>query len=469
MPHLRFVIRQSDIPTLIGSSGSVVKKLEKETNTKIGIDRETGTSGKDWNSRLRSVEVKGNKEDLVKALIEITTTITPPNDEPFLQIQLLLEDEQFTPTRFIKRPKDGRMNKKVESLNEKVSARCKVVPVGQIGGTGIEVLSSSPDAFEEALTKVVDLLLVEGSQGKDATDRESIMKLSKKTIEEQLEEITSKATIAFLIPAEKTSVLIGPKGVTVKKMQKDHDVKLQVESQNSSYTNIGRTVLIHGSIKNIGECIAAITEKIFKGEGDDARVAILLPPRVASFIIGKGGEAIKRVEKQSECVLDIEGANVRTGAGGLEYCRITGNKETIIIGVQGVVARISMQLDILGLTAEAAYPPGLDFKWLPSEAKKSEGPWYFDKPGAFGSSKGAGWVTSGVRDGKAYSTEIRPSPGLASNGWSTTLTPMSAASPPVRSSTSLFFKGVSTRGGGWGASKPWRETITGRSRTPWSR
>jgi len=451
MTRVRFVIRQSDIPTLIGSSGSVVKKLEQETNTKIGIDRETGTNATEWNNRLRSVEVKGEKEDLVKALVEITTTITPTSDDPFLQIQLLLEDEQISHTGFIvKKPRDEQMNKKVESLNNKLSARCKVVPVGQIGGTGIEVLSISQDEFEEALTKVVDLLVSEDSQVNNTVD---LRELSKKTVEEQLQEITTKATIAFLIPFTKTSLLIGAKGATIKAIQKDHDVKLEVEGQNSSYTSIGRTVLICGSIKNIGECLAAITEILFKEESDDAKVAILLPPGVASFIIGKGGEAIKRVQKQTGCTFDIEKVD-RTSTGGLEFCRISGRKDKITLGIQGIVARVSMQLDILGLTAEAAYPRGLDFSWLGSDGNKSMGSLWAGKSGASGSS-GQGWVTSGVREGKAYATEMRP---INSNGWSTTLTSMSAAPTLVRSSAAV----------GWGATKSWMSKSMGRSRTPWS-
>jgi len=476
MPQVRFAIWQRDIPTMIGSSGSMVKKLEKETNTKINIDRESGTNNPDWSSRMRSVEVKGTKKDLVKALIEITTTITPENDAPFLQIQLLLEDELVTPTGFLmKRPKDGQLNKKVDRLNGEVSARCKVISVAQLGRTGIEVLSLSEEEFEEALLKVVDVLLNEESQGQDVSDRQSIIKISKKSIDEQMEEITKETTIAFLIPLNKTSSLIGPKGVTINKMQKDHDVKLQVESQHSAYTSLGRTVLIHGSIMNIGECMAAITAQIFKDESEEARVVILLPPGVAKFIIGRSGEAIKRVEKESECTLDIEGANGRTG-GGLEYCRITGNMETIIKGVQGVVARVSMHLDMNGLTSEEAYPKGLDFSWLPSTGKKS-GPWYSDKSGGFGSAGSSGWRTSGVRDGKVFPSQSREGSGLgirqgsslASTGWSTSVIPSSGTSPSVGSGTRNVFAGASTSGGGWGAANLWRDNKRGSRRTPWGR
>jgi len=207
----------------------------------------------------------------------------------------------------------------------------------------------------------------EGMLGEATTDRRAMFKLVKQSIDEQVKSITSKEAIAFLVPYDKTSTLIGPKGATIKELEKIHDVQLVVEKPESSYCTIGHTALIRGTIEKMGECLADITARIFKSESIQPRVIILLPPGVPRYLIGHSGETIKRVEKESGCKLEIERAETRRNgeiAGrqyDIEYCQITGSEDTIARGVQGVAARILIQLDIQGQSSEATIPAAADF------------------------------------------------------------------------------------------------------------
>jgi len=361
MIKLYFVLRKADIPTLIGSHGSTVKELEKNTNTIIGVQRDDGTLERDFN-RLQRIRIKGTKDNIVKALVEVTNTITPEKDAPYLQLHLLPFDEILSGHQ-----RQKEFARKFEYVNEELSARCKVVCLNPARTLGIEIFSSEEKQFEEAVTRVLDFFLGEGIVGELKADRQVMIKLAKESIDEQVAQITSKEVVAFLIPYDKTRALIGVKGATIKKLESTHDVHLVVEAPTSAFCLVGRTVLLRGTIKNIGECLADVTTRIFEGDDINPRVLILLPPGVPRFLIGHKGVTIKQIEEESGCVLGVERAETRRHgevAGreyDIDYCQISGEEHTIAKGTQGVVARILMQLDKQGETSEATIPEGAVF------------------------------------------------------------------------------------------------------------
>jgi len=364
MIHLNFVIKQSDVASVIGNHGSNVKQLESKTNTKIAVQRDLGTLQRDFH-KYRRIKINGAKDDVVNAIVEVVNTITPEKDAPFLQVYILLGEEETTRESLTLGQKEGL--RKFDSINAEINARVKTVSLGPFDVIGIEILSTLEEDLNEGISSVVDWLEDEGLLGQSTSDRQSMLKLAKKSIDEQVKAITSREAVAFLVPYDKTSRLIGPKGATIKELEKDHDVNLVVEKPDSSYCTIGRTVLVRGTIDNIGKCLAEATKKIFEGDDLAPRVIMLLPPGVPRYLIGHSGETIKRVEKESGCNLEVERAETRINgelAGpeyDIEYCQICGTEETIVKGIQGVAARVLIQLDIQGQTSEATIPAGADF------------------------------------------------------------------------------------------------------------
>jgi len=369
MIRLNFAIRQSDIPLLIGNNGSNIRPLEKETNTRIGVRRDDGNLQQNF-SRLQRVGIKGKKEDIAKALLEVTNTITSENDAPFLQLNVLpgedISGKDFDRQSDFYRVKAD-LGKKLDSINADLNARCQIACLGPTGILGIEILSSVEEEFEEAVIKVVDFFEAEGILKPAAEKRQTMARLGGQSIDEQVKNITSKEAITFLVPYDKTLALIGRKGSTIKDLEKKHHVILAVESTDSKWCVVGRTVLVRGAIKNIGECLADLTAKIFEGEDIAPRVIILLPDGIPKYLIGHNGETIKQIEKDSGCSILVRSGEIRINgeiAGrehNIKYCQISGNWDTIAKGVQGVAARILIKLDNQGLTSETNIPLGAKF------------------------------------------------------------------------------------------------------------
>jgi len=124
MVHLNFVIRQSDVSILIGSSGSNIKQLEQDTSTTIKVQRDEGILERDL-SKLRRVKIKGTKKNIVEALVEATKTITPETDAPFLQLHVMLGEENTNVDSLTLGQKESLG--KIDFLNAESSARLKVV------------------------------------------------------------------------------------------------------------------------------------------------------------------------------------------------------------------------------------------------------------------------------------------------------------------------------------------------------
>jgi len=365
MPELHLVVRQPDVSKVIGKGGVNIKGLEKETNTRINLQDDSGMLERDF-TKLRNFRVQGKQEDLVKGLVKIVAgTLTQEYDSPFLQMLLLPgRESQFSRRRDLMG--DSELSKELAKLNEEMSARIKVVNLGSIGVLGIEILSTTEDEMEEALDKVIELLKSEGViENTKVGDRQEMVKLTKSTIEEQVDALTSTEIAAFLIPEDKTSLLIGPKGATIKELEEMHNVKLKAEKPGSPYFLTGRTVLVRGEVQNIGECLAAVSDKIFEKDNLEPRVVCLLPPGVSKYLIGRSGENIKRMEKETGCSLKVERADMRygvlTGDDEWQYCQIKGTRDTIVKGILGVVARILIQLSFDGETSDATVPPLCDF------------------------------------------------------------------------------------------------------------
>jgi len=329
----------------------------------------------------------------------------------------------------------------VDTLNGKVKARCKVTSFGPSNVRVIEILGASKEQFEEALNKVIGILEDEELVERSHVDRQMMQKLSKKPINEQIQEITSVETFAFLIPFKKTSSVIGPKGVTIKKLQKDHEVKLMVEKQDSSYTNLGRIVLVQGTIEKIGECFAAISAKIF--DGKDCTVVILLPSGFSRFVVGACGVTVKRIEKYSGCKLNLEHAE------RVEYCQISGKLDKVAKGVQGVMARVAIQQRVLGVTSEAAISKDIQFGgpgFVANDDKRAS--WKSSLCGA-----GSQWRSSNVQGDRLYlmSSSKPIEAGYRGPGW-----PSSSASKSGSSFISSWTAGSRTGSGGLGTAKLWK-------------
>lgn len=367
MPQLNFVVTQPDVSIVIGNKGVQVKALEDETNTKIHLQNDTRMLSRDF-SKLRNFRIIGEKEDIVKGLIKISAdTIAKEHDSPFLQCLLLPGGETKFPLQQGSTDHEE-FKQELAKLNEATLSRIKPVSLGPNEMLGIEILSITEKDMEEALGKVMELYEAEGVMQEteaDTTSRKEMFRLVKASIDEQMEFLKSKEIIAFLIPEEKTSFLIGPKGATIKDLEAEHDVKLVVEKPQAPFFATGRAVIVRGDVPNICECLAAAMDKIFERDNIEPRVVCLIPPGVPRYLIGHAGESIRRIENESGCSLTIQPAQIRGGfpmdGREIKYCQIKGPRENIIKGIQGVVARVILQLYLQGQTSAEAIPEHSDF------------------------------------------------------------------------------------------------------------
>jgi len=367
MPQLNFIVTQPDVSIVIGNKGVQVKALEEETNTKIHLQNDTRMLSRDF-SKLRNFRIIGDKKDIVKGLIKILSeTLAKEHDSPFLQCLLLPGGE----TQFSLQQGSTDYNKftqEIAKLNETTSSRIRPISLGPNEMLGIEVLSISEKDMEEALGMIMELYESAGVMREteaDTTSRKEMFRLVKASIDEQMEFLKSKEIIAFLIPEEKTSFLIGPRGATIKELESAHDVKLVVEKPQAPFFATGRAVIVRGEVPNICECLAAAMDKIFEKDNIEPRVVCLIPPGVPRYLIGHAGESIRRIENESGCSLTIQPAQLRSGfpmdGQEIKYCQIKGPRENIIKGIQGVVARVILQLFLQGQTSADAIPEHSDF------------------------------------------------------------------------------------------------------------
>jgi len=367
MPEVSFIVPQPDVSVIIGMKGVQVKALEQETNTRIHLQNDTGMLSRDY-LKLRNFKIIGEREDIAKGIVKIIgETIAKEHDGPFLQCILLPGDESdFSLQQGT--IQHNEFKKELANVNQVTSSRIKPISVGPTGIFAIEILSISEADMEEALGKIMELYGSEGvmreTEG-ESLNREELIKLTKGTIAEQMEFLKEKEIIAFLIPEEKTSMLIGPKGSTIKELEQAFQVKLVVERPQAPFFATGRAVIIRGEVSNICECLAAAMDKLFERDNIDPRVVCLLPPGIPKYLIGHKGETITRIEQESGCSLKVQPAQLHSGfpipGKEIKYCQIKGPRENIVTGIQGCVARVLLQLFLQGQTSHAAIPQESDF------------------------------------------------------------------------------------------------------------
>jgi len=421
MPEINLIVTQPDVSIVIGNKGVQIKALEQETNTKIHLQNDTSMLSRDF-LKLRNFRIIGERGDLVKGVVKIvTSTLTKEHDSPFLQCFLLPGGENDFTLREGS-VEHNELKKELAALNEVTRSRIKPIELSSTGIFGIEILSISEEDMEEAVDKVMDLYQSQGVMQtplRETVDRDELLRLAKASIDEQMEFLKEKEIIAFLIPEEKTSFLIGPKGASIKELEAAFDVKLVVERPQAPFFETGRAVICRGEVNNICECLAAAMDKLFEKDNIEPRVVCLLPSGVAKYLIGHAGENIKRMEQESGCSLKIQPAQLRNSfpmAGAeMKYCQIMGPRENIVKGIQGVVARVFLQLFLRGQSSHAAIPEHSDFGVFgnfgrPVDTKAMP----FARPGAqaFGRFDAAG--------GQARRFQGRPTtmrPGVIQGGW----------------------------------------------------
>jgi len=423
MPEINLIVTQPDVSIVIGNKGVQIKALEQQTNTKIHLQNDTNMMSRDF-FKLRNFRILGDRQDLVKGVVKIVAgTLTKEHDSPFLQCFLLPGGE----TDFTLREgsvEHNEFKKELAELNEGTRSRIRPVELSSTGIFGIEILSISEEDMMEAVEKIMDMYQSQGvlqTVLRNTVDRDELLRLAKAPIDEQMEFLKEKEIIAFLIPEEKTSFLIGPKGASIKELETAFDVKLVVERPQAPFFETGRAVICRGEVTNICECLAAAMDKIFEKDNIEPRVVCLLPSGVPRYLIGHAGENIRRIEQESGCSLTVQPAQPRPGfpMGGAEmkYCQIMGPRENIVKGIQGVAARIIFQLFLRGQSSHGAIPEHSDFGVFgnfgrPVDAKGMS----FGRQSGFGS--GSGPAAGPPRHLLGRATTMRP--GVIQTGWGAT-------------------------------------------------
>lgn len=114
----------------------------------------------------------------------------------------------------------------------------------------------------------------------------------------------ARETVDMIVPANKAGLIIGSHGDTLRRIEKQSQVKMQFDQQWQGEDN-ERRIVITGFPEDIEEARRLIIEKIteereFRKHHDSTTtIQVMLPNTRIGLVIGKGGETVKDIQERS--------------------------------------------------------------------------------------------------------------------------------------------------------------------------
>ena len=136
----------------------------------------------------------------------------------------------------------------------------------------------------------------------------------------------------MIVPAKKAGLIIGSHGDTLRRIEKQAQVKMQFDQQWQGGEN-ERRIVITGYPEDIEEARRLIMEKITEDRDVRGRtyetIQIMIPNNKIGLIIGRGGETVKDLQERSGAKMFInQDAKVDSNAGE-KPLTISGDSEAI--------------------------------------------------------------------------------------------------------------------------------------------
>jgi len=139
--------------------------------------------------------------------------------------------------------------------------------------------------------------------------------------------------VTIAIPVEKIGLIIGRSGSTIRNIQDTSGAKLQLDS----FGEPTRLLRISGSVQSVDAAKAKV-QGLLNQPTYGAKIppkTIQIPSEFVGFVIGKGGETIKRISQETGCRLQIENEEQAREAGhnppipGHQHLHLIGTEETV--------------------------------------------------------------------------------------------------------------------------------------------
>jgi len=139
--------------------------------------------------------------------------------------------------------------------------------------------------------------------------------------------------VTIAIPVEKIGLIIGRSGSTIRNIQDTSGAKLQLDS----FGEPTRLLRISGSVQSVDAAKAKV-QGLLNQPTYGAKIppkTIQIPSEFVGFVIGKGGETIKRISQETGCRLQVENEEKAREAGhnppipGHQHLHLIGTEEAV--------------------------------------------------------------------------------------------------------------------------------------------
>ena len=148
-------------------------------------------------------------------------------------------------------------------------------------------------------------------------ETEDIVQSGKAAVDEIVDQ-ARKECIFTEIPESAMAAFIGKGGSGIKKLSSDNHVKM--ERINKLHSG---TIKITGKEENVATARDAVVAWVMEWEASNEGISVDIDERIIPVVIGKGGETIRRIQKETGCKLDIDRqhSTVTAREGGSDNAR----------------------------------------------------------------------------------------------------------------------------------------------------
>lgn len=158
------------------------------------------------------------------------------------------------------------------------------------GGANIRRIEKDTDCSIEIFKDEVTVVV--------SAEEEEIVAAGKRAVERIVEQ-ARKECVFLDLPESSVSYFIGKGGAGIKKLSADHDVQIDKLKKSPS------TVRITGKEHGVASARAAVLMWVQDWEASHVGTTIELEEPLVRAIIGKGGETVRAMERDTGCRIDI--------------------------------------------------------------------------------------------------------------------------------------------------------------------
>ena len=300
---------------LIARSGEVIKTLEKAHEVKISVDRTTN-----------NISIQGKEENILvatQAINEISASLSE------IIIENLTQDEIGNVI--------GKGGKTITALTKEFKCEINIQKVGvsdnkiAVQGVNSNVTECSNKINDiiakyrkENIVIIVDTSFLPSFIGKGGEDIKKFRKLypgvdinigdrgtgivklrgeeelltKVKVVIEEMSTLYGLTHVEIAVVSKQINLLIGHRGETIKALQKETNCFIDVRKQDNTARVRGETAEeVEAAVQKIKEIIGMENWNEFK---------LKLPTeKAAAYVVGKKGETIQRLQKEYNCVIEI--------------------------------------------------------------------------------------------------------------------------------------------------------------------